>query len=146
MPIVNWKHVYQASNAGVKIRIIVRGICCLLPGVKNMSENIRIISIVDRFLEHARVLIFHNQGRETYFLASADWMRRNLSRRIEVVFPIYDKNIKSKLRNIFELQWQDNLKARRIDYIQQNEYVEKNPEKPARSQIEIYEYLKSDYQ
>jgi polyphosphate kinase len=134
--------LYQASNAGVKIRIIVRGICCLLPGVKNLSENIRIISIVDRFLEHGRVLIFHNKGREKYFLASADWMHRNLSRRIEVVFPIYDKNIRSKLRDIFELQWQDNLKARQIDDIQKNEYNKKNPEKPKRSQIEIYEYLK----
>ena len=131
--------LYEASNAGVKIRIIARGICCLIPGIKNMSENIEIISIIDRYLEHARVFIFHHGGRKKVYLASADWMRRNLSRRIEVAFPIYDKEIQDKLIYIFNLQWRDIAKARLIDALQQNKYKGKIPEYPIRSQLEIYE-------
>jgi polyphosphate kinase len=134
--------LYQASQAGVKIRVIVRGICCLIPGVKNLSENIEIISIVDRFLEHTRIFIFHNNGREKYYLASADWMRRNLSRRIEVAFPIYDNSIKKTLRSIFELQWRDNQKARIIDKEQINEYRRDDSGEIRRSQMDTYEFLK----
>ena len=135
--------LYEASNAGVKIRVNVRGICCLIPGIKNMSENIEIISIIDRYLEHARVYIFHNGGRKKVYLASADMMSRNLSRRIEVAFPIYEKELQDKLIHIFNLQWQDDVKARIIDALQQNKYKDKSPEYPQRSQLKIYEYLKT---
>jgi polyphosphate kinase len=134
--------LYEASQSGVKIRIIVRGICCLIPGIKNMSENIEIISIVDRFLEHTRIYIFHNNGREKYFLSSADWMKRNLSRRIEVTFPIYDTEIKKTLRSIYEIQWNDNQKARIIDQDQKNEYRGDDTGEIRRSQMDIYEFLK----
>ena len=92
------KKLYEASQAGVKIKLIIRGICCLVPGIKGLSENIEVISIVDRFLEHPRVYIFHNNGDSKYFLSSADWMKRNLSRRIEVAFPVYDKNSKNQYK------------------------------------------------
>ena len=105
------KKLYEASQAGVKIRIIVRGICCLVPGIEGMSENISVISIVDRFLEHARIYVFHNAGEELVYVASADWMKRNLSRRIEVAFPVYDKKIKTQLLKQLEIQWNDNTKA-----------------------------------
>ena len=134
--------LYQASQAGVKIRIIVRGICCLVPGIKDLSDNIEIISIVDRFLEHTRIYIFYNNGREKYFLASADWMRRNLFRRIEVAFPIYDSNIKKMIKSIFEIQWKDNQKARCIDRLQKNEYIKAGSEEKVRSQIATYEFLR----
>ncbi len=134
--------LYKASNAGVKIRIIVRGICCLIPGVKNMSENIEVISIIDRYLEHARMYSFHNGGQKIIYLASADWMRRNLSRRIEVAFPIYGKDLQNKLLHIFDLQWRDNVKSRLIDTLQQNSYKEKAIDNLCRSQLETYEYLK----
>ena len=91
--------IYEASQAGVKIRIIVRGICCLVPGLKGLSDNIEVISIVDRFLEHARVLIFHNGGDERIFLSSADWMERNLSYRIETTFPVYAPELKKEIRD-----------------------------------------------
>jgi len=107
--------LYEASNAGVKIQLIVRGICCLVPGVKNQSENIKVISIIDRFLEHARIYIFGNGGKEKMYLASADWMTRNLDRRVEVTFPIYDEKVYAELRHIIDLQLADNVKARKID-------------------------------
>ena len=135
------KKLYEASNAGVKIKIIVRGICCLVPGIKNQSENIKVISIVDRFLEHSRVYIFHNNGDKKYFLASADWMRRNLSRRIEIGFPIYDKQIQSTLQKMIDIQWNDNVKARVIDCEQINNYKEDEKEEKIRSQYDIYKFL-----
>ena len=135
------KKLYEASNAGVKIKIIVRGICCLVPGIKNQSENIKVISIVDRFLEHSRVYIFHNNGDRKYFLASADWMRRNLSRRIEIGFPIYDKQIQSTLQKMIDIQWNDNVKARVIDCEQINNYKEDEKEEKIRSQYDIYKFL-----
>jgi polyphosphate kinase len=138
--------LYEASQAGVKIRIIVRGICCLIPGVKNLSDNIEIRSIVDRFLEHTRIYIFHNNGREKIYLASADWMRRNLSRRIEVGFPIYDNQINKSLRHIYEIQWNDNQKSRVIDQKQKNEYRRDESGKTRRSQMETYEYLKNRHE
>lgn len=135
--------LYQASKAGVKIRIIVRGICCLVPGIINLSENIEIRSIIDRHLEHARIFIFHNNGSDKYYLASADWMRRNLSRRIEVAFPLYDASIKKTIRSIFEIQWNDNQKAREIDQLQKNDYIKTESETKIRSQIASYEFLKN---
>lgn len=133
--------LYDASNAGVKIRLIVRGICCLVPGVKNQSENIEVISIVDRFLEHARAYIFGHGGRDLTYLASSDWMSRNLSRRIETAFPIDDKHLKEVVRRIMEIQWSDNVKARIVDQKQANHFVERSG--PAvQSQLAIYDYLK----
>ncbi len=134
--------LYEASSAGVRIRIIVRGICCLVPGVKGLSENIEIISIVDRFLEHTRVFIFHNNGDEKYFIASADWMKRNLSRRIEVGFPIYDEALKKQLREIIDIQLNDNMKARIIDKNQKNKYRKSKTDTLIQSQLKIYDYLK----
>ncbi len=106
--------LYQASRAGVKIDLIVRAVCCIKPGVAGLSENIRAIRIVDRFLEHARVLYFHNAGQSEYYLASADWMQRNLDSRIELLFPILDKRLHSELANFLQLQLMDNVKARLI--------------------------------
>jgi polyphosphate kinase len=136
------KKLYDASNAGVKARIIVRGICCLIPDVKELSENIEVVSIVDRFLEHARVFVFHNGGDNKYFLSSADWMKRNLSRRIEVAFPVYDKEIQKQLQKMIDLQLSDNVKARVIDKEQKNEYGEDESEQKTRSQYDIYNYIK----
>jgi len=132
------KKLYEASQAGVQIKLIIRGICCLVPGIKGLSENIEIISIVDRFLEHARVYIFYNNGDKKYFLSSADWMKRNLSRRVEVAFPIYDKSIQKLLEKMIEIQLKDNQKARIIDQHQINEYRVSESDKIIRSQYELY--------
>ena len=136
------KKLYKASQAGVKINIIVRGICTLIPGIKGLSENINIISIVDRFLEHARFYIFHNNGDELIFAASADWMKRNLSRRVEVAFPIFDSEIKKKIRTVIDLQLSDNVKARIINQKNKNNFVENDLSK-IRSQYATYDFLKS---
>lgn len=134
--------LYEASQAGVRIQIILRGICCLIPGVEGMSENIEVISILDRFLEHARVYIFANGGEEAMYIASADWMTRNLDRRVEVAAPIYDPKLFAELRNIIDLQWQDNTKARIIDADLSNTYRSSLPlESKVRAQIDIYRLL-----
>ncbi|MEJ5262382.1 MAG: polyphosphate kinase 1 [Ignavibacterium sp.] len=105
--------LYEASNAGVKIDLIVRGVCSLIPGVKGLSENIRVISIVGRFLEHSRIFYFFNNGNEEIYLSSADMMQRNLDRRVEVTFPIEDKNLKEEIiKNILHIYLKDNVKAR----------------------------------
>jgi polyphosphate kinase len=134
--------LYEASNAGVKISMIVRGICCLKPGVKGLSENIEIISIIDRFLEHGRIFIFYNGGYEKVFVSSADWMKRNLSRRIETAFPIYDENIKQEIKDIIRIQFKDNTKARIIDKKQENRYKRTPDMIKHRAQYDTYEYLK----
>lgn len=133
--------LYEASQAGVKIRMIIRGICCIVPGVKNLSENIEIISIVDRFLEHARVFIFHHGGDEKIFLSSADFMTRNLSHRIEAAFPIYDPHVFQTIVELMEIQWNDNVKARIIDTIHSNQYRIEQNEAPNKSQTETYRYI-----
>ncbi|MEO1518113.1 MAG: polyphosphate kinase 1 [Bacteroidota bacterium] len=132
--------LYEASQAGVQIQLIVRGICCLVPGQPGLSDNIRVISLVDRFLEHARVYIFGNGGKEKLYLASADWMTRNMDRRVEVIFPIYDPAVFQELRTIVDLQLTDNVKARLIDAEQTNAYV-RNDKKKLRAQMEIYQFL-----
>lgn len=130
----------EAAAAGVKIRMIVRGICCLLP---EPNTNIEITSIVDRFLEHARVFIFGNDGEEIMYTASADWMKRNLYNRIEVGIPIYDPAIKKQLREIIDLQLADNCKARMIGPDQSNAFREaESSAKVLRAQYATYEYLK----
>lgn len=132
----------EASQAGVDIKMIIRGICCLRPGVEKLSERIEAISIVDRFLEHARVYIFGNGGEERLFIASADWMTRNLERRVEVAIPIHDPDIASELRHIITLQLNDNQKARYLTPELDNPY-RKGPtaDPPRRAQTDIYAYL-----
>ncbi len=133
--------LYEASKAGVTIKLIVRGICCLKPGIKGLSENIEIISIIDQFLEHARVFIFHNNGNPKMFISSADLMTRNLDIRTEVATPIYEKHIFDEILNHLNIQWSDNVKARKINQDLTNEYV-KNKKKLVRSQLAIYNSLK----
>jgi len=107
------KKLYQASQVGVKVDLITRGICSLKPGIKGLSENIRVISILGRFLEHSRVYYFHNDGEEEIFLGSADLMPRNLNQRVEILFPVEDKVLVRQIRkNILELYLSDNVKAR----------------------------------
>ena len=131
--------LYEASRAGVKIQMIVRGICCLVPGIEGMSENIEVISIVDKFLEHPRLFIFGNNGNPKVYISSADWMTRNISFRVEVGCPIYDETIKQELIDTFEISWADNVKARVIDQAQDNHY--RPHTLPAqRSQVALYEY------
>lgn len=115
---IEW--LYRASMAGVKVRLIIRGICCLIPGIKGISDQIRGISIVDRFLEHSRIIMFHNGGDRIVYLSSADWMTRNLHYRIETAFPIYDPDIRDRIIELFEIQWRDNTHARIIDENQKN--------------------------
>jgi len=134
--------LYRASQAGVRIKMIVRGICSLVPGVPGVSDNIEAISIVDRYLEHARVFIFHNNGKEEIFLSSADWMLRNLSFRVETIFPIYDSAIRRQIKDVINLQWKDNVKARILDATQCNEYRRNGDEIAHQSQIETYNYFK----
>ena len=131
------KKLYEASDAGVKIKLIIRGICSLVAGVKGLSENIEAISIVDRFLEHSRVLIFYNGGDEKYFLSSADWMARNFDFRSEVAVPIYDTAIQIQLKKITEILWSDNTKARVLGSEQNNEYRKTNNKQKLKRILEI---------
>jgi polyphosphate kinase len=103
--------LYNASKAGVKVKLLVRSICCLAPGIEGMSENITVHRIVDRYLEHARVFVFHNNGKPEYFMGSADWMNRNLHSRIEVCFPVRKKELCEEIESILRLQLADNTKA-----------------------------------
>ena len=136
--------LYRASQAGVKINMIVRGMCSLITGVKNLSTNINIRSIVDRYLEHPRVMIFHNNGDEKIYISSADWMTRNLDHRIEVATPIFSKKLKKVIKDLIDIQFNDNVKARIIDEKQTNRYVERTAtQREIRSQMEIYEYLEN---
>jgi polyphosphate kinase len=132
--------LYEASRAGVQIRIIARGICCLVPGIPGMSENIEAISIVDKFLEHARVFVFGNGGHPRIYLASADLMPRNLDNRVEVAWPVLDEGLQQELRDILELQWQDNTKARVLNRAQNNRY-RRTPGPRVRAQEALYAYL-----
>ncbi|MDW7731612.1 MAG: polyphosphate kinase 1 [Methanolobus sp.] len=133
--------LYDASKSGVKIRMVIRGICSLVPGVKDRSENIEVVSIVDKYLEHSRIFIFCNNGDERYFISSADWMVRNLDRRVEVAAPIYDPSIQKELAEYMNLQFLDNTKARIINDRQDNQY-KKGGEKSYRAQEDIYDFLK----
>lgn len=131
--------LYEASRAGVKIDMIVRGICCLIPGIKGMSETIEVISIVDKFLEHPRVYIFGNDRDAKVYISSADWMTRNIDNRVEVSCPIYDPDIKQEIIDTFNISWSDNVKARLINTPNENEYrINNNPK--VRSQIATYDY------
>jgi polyphosphate kinase len=134
--------LYEASKAGVKIDLFVRGICCLIPGIKGMSENIRAISIIDRFLEHSRLFVFGNEGKPLYYISSADWMMRNLDYRIEVACPVYDKSLKKEIDNYLNLVMNDNQKAREHNQNMDNRFITSD-NKSLRSQSEFFDYLKS---
>lgn len=133
--------LYEASKAGVSVRLIVRGICCLVPGMEGVSTNIKAISIVDRFLEHARIFMFHNNGEERILMGSADWMTRNLTSRIEVVFPLYDDAARQTIKDVLGVQQKDNVKARIIAKGKTNAYRRNSSEK-VRSQVALYEYFR----
>ena len=135
------KKLYDASNAGVKIRLIIRGICALVPGIKHKSENIKVYSIVDRFLEHARVMKFCNGGDPLYYIGSADWMTRNIDKRIEVSAPILDNKLKKVLDKMLDFQLADNVKRRKLNVQLNNNYV-LDEKVEVRSQIETYNYFK----
>ena len=134
--------LYKSSRAGVRVRIIVRGICSLVPGIENISENIEAISIVDKFLEHSRIFIFCNNNAPLYYISSADWMIRNLDNRVEVAAPIYDPDIQNELKTFFDIQWQDNVKARNIDKDNKNDLRQTRDRKRCRAQVDIYKNLK----
>ncbi|HTX88099.1 MAG TPA: polyphosphate kinase 1, partial [Bacteroidales bacterium] len=135
------RKLYKASQAGVKIRMIIRGICVLVPGIPGISENIEAVTIIDRFLEHSRVLVFCNGGDHLYYISSADWMIRNFDNRIEVACPVFDKNIQNELKTMLDLQLKDNIKARIIGPGLPNQY-RKTDGPSVRSQYEIYKYFR----
>ncbi|MHC6526485.1 polyphosphate kinase 1 [Vibrio proteolyticus] len=135
--------LYGASASGVEINMIIRGMCSLVPGVEGVSDNIKIISIVDRFLEHPRVLITHNDGDPLVYISSADWMTRNIDHRIEVAAPIRDPRLKQRIIDIIDIHFTDTVKARWIDKEMSNTYVPRGNRKKVRSQIAIYDYLKN---
>jgi polyphosphate kinase len=132
--------LYEASNAGVKVALIVRGICCLIPGVEQMSQNITVIRIVDRYLEHGRVFIFNNNSDPDVYLGSADWMNRNIYHRIEVCYPVYDAGIKQQLIDMVAIQLKDNVQAVHIDSKLNNLPVD-NKGKAWQSQLQLYKLL-----
>lgn len=131
--------LYEASRAGVKIQLIIRGVCCLIPGIEGMSDNIEAISVVDKFLEHPRIFIFCNDSDPKIYISSADWMTRNLDYRVEVGCPIYDGDIKQELMDTFEISWSDNVKARIFSEKQDNAYL-RNDNAKVRSQFATYDY------
>ncbi|MCX6190750.1 MAG: polyphosphate kinase 1 [Flavobacteriia bacterium] len=131
--------LYEASAAGVKIEMIIRGICCLKTNIKGLSENITVISIVDRYLEHARMLIFENEGNPLFYILSADFMERNIDYRIEVGVPIYCKTIQEDLSRVFDFQWKGSVKSRLITGDLKNVYRKTNLS-PFHAQVETYKY------
>ena len=131
--------LYEASRAGVKIQLIVRGLCCLIPGIDGLSENIEVISIIGKFLEHPRLFIFDNNGNNSIYISSADFMGRNLDNRVEISCPIYDEDIKKQILEMFAIGWSDNVKAREISATNDNAY-RVNSLPTVRSQFAMYEY------
>jgi polyphosphate kinase len=130
--------LYEASQAGVTVDLVVRGICCLRPGIPGLSDRIRVISIVDRYLEHARVFYFQNAGAPEYWLASADWMPRNLDHRVETAFPILDPRLQAQIHEVLELQLRDTVKAREILLDGTSTRVRADSAAPVRSQERLY--------
>ena len=135
--------LYEASRAGVKIQLEVRGICSLIPGIPGMSDNIEAISIVDNYLEHSRIYIFGNAGQTEVYISSADFMTRNLDGRVEVTCPIYDQEIKNELIDNFDIGWKGNVKARYHSYKLDNKYRVRNHNPVFRAQLETYKYYQS---
>jgi polyphosphate kinase len=117
------KKLYEASRAGVKIKLIIRGICSLIPGVKGLSENIECISVVGRYLEHTRIIVFCNNKKPLYYLSSADWMTRNIDHRIEVATPIYDVKLQGEIQEFLDVQLRKDAKVRIVDKSLKNEYL-----------------------
>ncbi|MCK5452770.1 MAG: polyphosphate kinase 1 [Calditrichia bacterium] len=140
------KKLYKASQAGVQIKLIIRGICSLIPGIKGLSENIEAISIVDKYLEHSRIFLFGNGGEEIYYISSADWMIRNLDNRVEAAVPIYDKDVQQELKDFFMIQFKDNFKSRIFNQKQDNRYQRNEKEPVFRAQENLYQYLKEKLQ
>jgi len=132
------EELYAASQAGVRIDLIVRGICCLRPGIPGLSDRIRVISIIDRYLEHARAFYFHNGGHSEYWLASADWMPRNLDHRVELAFPVLDPRLQTQIREVLEVQLTDTAKAREVQIDGTSLRVRAPDALPVRSQERLY--------
>lgn len=136
--------LYEASQAGVEVKMIVRGVCCLVPGVKGLSENIKVISVVDKYLEHPRVYIFKNAGDRKVYISSADWMTRNIENRVEVGCPIYDKDLQKEILDTFNISWNDNIKARIVNQSPQNNRIKPHTrELKQRSQLLTYAYYEN---
>ncbi|MGS0674860.1 polyphosphate kinase 1 [Shewanella sp. 125m-1] len=133
--------LYQASQAGVSIKLIIRGMCILIPQLAGVSSNIEVYSIVDRYLEHSRVMLFHANGEQKLFLGSSDWMTRNLDERVEVCTPIYSQALKKMIIDIIHIQLSDNTKSRIVDQEQSNQYRSRGNRKKVRSQMAIHQYL-----
>ncbi|QXD13913.1 polyphosphate kinase 1 [Rhodocaloribacter litoris] len=136
------ERLYAASRAGVHVEAVVRGICCLKPGLPGLSENIHVRSLLDRFLEHSRLFVFHQDGDAAIYLASADWMQRNMDRRVEVAFPVYDPALRRELHTLLGFQLADNVKARLIDAEQRNAYVAAGDAPRLRAQEATYRYFR----
>jgi len=134
--------LYEASQCGVQIQLIIRGICCMVIGKNKISKNVKGISIIDRYLEHSRIYYFYHGGEEKIFLSSADWMVRNLHFRIETAFPIYNPSLKKIILDNIDYQWKDNAKSRSIHYNSMNKYIVSNSKRKFQSQIETYKYFK----
>lgn len=137
------RKLYEASQAGVRIKLIVRGICILIPGINGYSDNIEAFSIVDKYLEHSRVYVFNNDGDNKYYIASADWMPRNFDHRVEVVCPILDTDIQRELMDMLKIQLQDNTQSRHLGTTNMNQYRKTKDPEAHRAQFEIYDYLKA---
>jgi polyphosphate kinase len=132
--------LYDAARAGVQLKLIIRGIFCMFSENKKYEKPVRAISIVDEYLEHARVWVFHNRGKEKVYISSADWMLRNLEHRVEATCPIWNGELQQELKDMLNIQLQDNVKARWLDNQLSNEYV-RTTKKKIRSQVETYNYL-----
>jgi polyphosphate kinase len=133
--------LYEAAKAGVELKMVIRGICCMRTENKKFKAPVQAISIIDEYLEHARVMIFHNEGKEKAFISSADWMTRNLDYRIEAACPIFEKSIREELKAIIHIQLADNIKARKLDNELMNLHINPRNTRKVRSQVETYNYL-----
>lgn len=136
--------LYEASQAGVKVEMIVRSVCCLVPGVPGVSDNITVRRIVDRFLEHSRMFLFHNNGADEVFMGSADWMKRNLRSRIEVIFPVYNQDLKRQIKDLLDVQFADNVKAVMVGQNNNNILIQPSEDEPkVQAQLASYELVKT---
>ncbi|CAN5870421.1 polyphosphate kinase 1 [soil metagenome] len=133
--------LHEAAKAGVEIKMVIRGICCMYTESKKFKLPVQAISIIDEYLEHARVMIFHNGGKEKVYISSADWMVRNIDHRIEAACPILEEDMKQEIKNLLNIQLSDNIKARVLDNDLSNQYINPRNTKKVRSQVEIYNYL-----
>jgi polyphosphate kinase len=131
----------EAARAGVEIKMIIRSICCMYTESKKFKIPVQAVSIVDEYLEHARVMIFHNGGKEKVYISSADWMVRNIDHRVEAACPVLEKGIQHEIKDILNIQLRDNIKARLLDNELNNQYINPRNTKKIRSQVETYNYL-----